>query len=71
MPPGRDQRRFVQTMRFVSGPMGSNLAARRDFGDVWQLHLLSRRDPFVVTCHPDHVKSLFKAAPARRALADR
>jgi cytochrome P450 len=43
--------------------MGSNLAARRDFGDVWQLHLLSRHEPFVVTCHPDHVRSLFKAAP--------
>ena len=63
MPPGRDQRRFVQTMRFVAGPMGSNLAAHRDFGDVWQIHILSRSDPFVVTCHPDHVKSLFKAAP--------
>jgi cytochrome P450 len=63
MPPGRPQRRLVQTMRFVAGPMGANLAARRDFGDVWQLHLLSRREPFVVTCHPDHVRSLFKAAP--------
>jgi cytochrome P450 len=51
-------------MRFVSNPLGSNLAARRDFGDVWQLHLLSRAEPFVVTCHPDHVQSLFKASPA-------
>jgi cytochrome P450 len=62
-PPGRRQRRFVQSIRFVADPLGSNLAARRDFGDVWQLHLLSRREPFVVTCHPDHVQSLFKAAP--------
>jgi cytochrome P450 len=64
MPPGRPQRRLVQSIRFVADPLGSNLAARRDFGDVWQLHLLSRRDPFVVTCHPDHVRSLLKANPA-------
>jgi cytochrome P450 len=32
-------------------------------GDVWQLQLLSRKEPFVVTTHPDHVKSLFKAKP--------
>jgi cytochrome P450 len=63
MPPGRAHGRFAQTVRFVAGPMGTNLAARRDFGDVWQLHLLSRREPFVATCHPDHVRSLFKAAP--------
>jgi cytochrome P450 len=50
-------------MRFVADPIGSSLAARRDFGDVWQLGLLSRREPFVVTCHPDHVQSLFKASP--------
>jgi cytochrome P450 len=63
MPPGRPFGRFAQSMRFVADPLGSNLAARRDFGDVWQLHLMSRRDPFVVTCHPDHVRSLFTSAP--------
>jgi cytochrome P450 len=31
------------------------------YGDVWQLHLLSRSEPFVVTCHPDHLRSLMKA----------
>jgi cytochrome P450 len=63
MPPGRPQGRFVQSMRFVADPLGSSLAARRDFGDVWELRLLSRRDPFIVTCHPDHIESLFKASP--------
>ncbi|HUO70585.1 MAG TPA: cytochrome P450 [Solirubrobacteraceae bacterium] len=64
MPPGSGQRRFVQTMRFVARPMDTSLAAHRAFGDVWQLHLLSRREPFVVTCHPNHIRSLFKASPA-------
>jgi cytochrome P450 len=31
---------------------------------VWQLRLISRREPFVVTCHPDHIRSLMKANPA-------
>ncbi|HKR98185.1 MAG TPA: cytochrome P450 [Candidatus Dormibacteraeota bacterium] len=64
MPPGRPQRRLTQSLRFVASPLRSNLAARRDFGDVWQLRLLSRQEPFIVTCHPEHVHSLFKAAPA-------
>jgi cytochrome P450 len=63
MPPRRPYGRYAQTFRFVSNPLGSSLAARRDFGDVWQLHLLSRREPFIATCHPDHVRSLFTAAP--------
>ena len=63
MPPGQDQRRLVQTARFVADPLGTNLQAHRDYGDVWQINLLSRREPFIVTCHPDHVRSLFTAAP--------
>jgi cytochrome P450 len=43
--------------------MAFSLRARREFGDVWQLRLLSRREPFVVTTHPDHVRSLFQAKP--------
>ncbi len=30
---------------------------------MWQIQLLSRKEPFVVTSHPDHVKSLLKAKP--------
>jgi cytochrome P450 family 135 len=63
MPPARRQRRFTQTVRFVLDPLGTNLQARRQFGDVWQIQLVSRKEPFVVTCHPDHVASLFKAKP--------
>jgi cytochrome P450 len=43
--------------------MAFNLGARRRYGDVWQLQLISRREPFVVTSHPDHVQSLLKAKP--------
>ena len=41
----------------------SSLRAYRELGDVWQLQLLSRGEPFVVTAHPDHVRSLLKAKP--------
>jgi cytochrome P450 len=44
--------------------MAFNLRAHRRYGDVWQLRLISRREPFVVTCHPDHIRSLMKANPA-------
>ena len=53
--------RFVQTIRFITRPMSASLSARRDLGDVWQADFLSRREPFVVTTHPDHIKSLMKA----------
>ncbi len=61
MPPARAETRFLQTIRFVMRPLTSSLAARRDFGDTWQVQLLSRGEPFVVTTHPDHVEALFKA----------
>ncbi len=63
IPPGREESRLRQSVRFVARPMASSLRAHQEFGDVWQLRLLSRREPFVVTAHPDHVKSLFKATP--------
>jgi cytochrome P450 len=39
------------------------LAPSRRLGDVWQVKLLSRDEAMAVTCHPDHVQSLFKANP--------
>ncbi|HUZ29179.1 MAG TPA: cytochrome P450 [Solirubrobacteraceae bacterium] len=48
-------------MTFGARPMEFNMAPRHRFGDVWQINILSRDEPFVVTCHPDHVESLFKA----------
>ena len=44
--------------------MGFHLGAQRRFGDVWQLRVPTRREGFVVTCHPDHLESLLKAKPA-------
>jgi cytochrome P450 len=63
LPPARAWPRLVQTIRFGMRPMGFNLGARRDLGDVWQVLLISRKEPFVVTSHPDHVKSLLTAKP--------
>jgi cytochrome P450 len=44
--------------------MAFNLNAHRRFGDVWQVEIISRDEPFVVTCHPDHIRSLMKAKPS-------
>jgi cytochrome P450 len=63
MPPARGGSRFRQSFQFVFAPMRANLEAQRRFGDAWQMSLPSRKEPFVVTTHPDHVKSLFKAKP--------
>jgi cytochrome P450 len=64
MPPADAMPRLLQTVRFGLRPMGFSLAARRKLGDVWQIRLLSQDDPFVITSHPDHVKSLFTADQA-------
>jgi cytochrome P450 len=63
MPPALAGHRLTQSMKFVNSPLGFSLSAFRQFGDVWQLRLLSRDEPFIVTTHPDHIKSLFKAKP--------
>ncbi len=44
-------------------PLDYNLSAARRFGDVWQVRIASRKEAFVVTCHPDHVASLLKSKP--------
>jgi cytochrome P450 len=63
MPPALPRSRLVQTLTFGARPLSSMLRPSRTLGDVWQLNLLSRDEPMVVTCHPDHVESLFKAKP--------
>jgi cytochrome P450 len=63
MPPFIQLPRALQTLRFARRPIGFNLCAQRQFGDVWQLRLASRSESFVVTSHPDHVASLLKAKP--------
>ena len=64
LPPGPDLAPVMQGLRFAMRPMGFNLTNARQFGDVWTLHLPTRRSGFVVTCHPDHLRSLMKADPA-------
>jgi cytochrome P450 len=64
MPPALPLPKFAQTMRFGMRPLTFSLRARRQLGDVWEVQLLSRDEPIVVTSHPDHVKSLFTAKPA-------
>src|SRR5207302_9255947 len=63
MPPAVGLPRLLQGAGFGLRPLGFNLNNQRRFGDVWQMRLPTRADAFVVTCHPDHVKSLFTAKP--------
>jgi len=63
MPRSRPGSRFAQTINFGLRPFTSSLRAHAEHGDVWMVQLLSRDEPFVITCHPDHVESLFKAKP--------
>ena len=63
MPPARSMPAWLQTIRFSARPRGANLRPMRRYGDVWQLQLLSRSEPFVVTSHPDHFRSLVTADP--------
>jgi cytochrome P450 len=63
-PPALSTSRTLQTLMFGLAPLEFNLRAYRELGDVWQIDLPSRREPFVITSHPDHVKSLFTADPA-------
>ena len=62
-PPAVKGPRLLQTLTFGTRPLSFNLTPQRRFGDVWQINILSRNEPFVVTCHPEHVESLFKAKP--------
>jgi len=63
-PPGLALSPWRQGLRFSARPMSFNIGAHRRFGDVWTLRIPTRREGFVVTCHPDHVESLLKAKPA-------
>jgi cytochrome P450 family 135 len=63
LPPAVRLPRLLQGAGFGLRPLGFNLSNQRRFGDVWQMRLPTRADAFVVTCHPDHVKSLFTAKP--------
>jgi cytochrome P450 len=53
----------VQTLAFGAQPQRAIHQSTKRYGDVWQLKLMSRPEPIVVTSHPDHVRSLFTAQP--------
>src|SRR5947199_10096724 len=63
MPPFLPGPQLVHTVRFGLQPLRFSRGARARLGDVWQVKLLSRDESFIVTAHPDHVQSLFKAKP--------
>jgi cytochrome P450 len=63
LPPSRPGTRLTQSLEFVRDPLAYNLGSRARYGDVWEAKLLSREEPFVVTAHPDHVRSLLTAKP--------
>jgi cytochrome P450 len=64
LPPSLPDPRYRQTLGFLRNPLDFHLSAARTFGDVWAVKIVTRDVPIVVTCHPDHVKSLFVADPA-------
>ncbi len=64
LPPGPPLPPLLQGLRFARRPMAWQLSMQRRFGDVWTVRLPTRRDGFVVSSHPDHLRSLLKASPA-------
>jgi cytochrome P450 len=63
MPPGSGLPAVLQGLRFQLRPMTFALSAQRRYGDVWRIQVPTRTEAFVVTCHPDHVRSLLTADP--------
>ena len=63
MPPSLPGPELVHTLRLGLQPLRFGRDARRRVGDVWQVKLFTRDEPFVITSHPEHVESLFKAKP--------
>ena len=61
-PPQVPLPRTAQVLRFSQRQIQFVFKARRKFGDVFRMNGVVRGEP-VVTCHPDHVRSLFKARP--------
>jgi cytochrome P450 len=54
--------RISQMLRFNQRQIEYVFGARRRLGEVFQMHSLLP-EPFVLTSHPDHVRSLFTAKP--------
>ncbi len=55
--------RVAQTLRLSIRQIEFVFRARREHGDTFRVNSLLRDEPFTVTSHPDHVRSLFTARP--------
>jgi cytochrome P450 len=61
-PPAIAQPRALQMLRFNQRQIQFVFRARRELGEVFQMRGVIPGGP-VITCHPDHVRSLFTAKP--------
>ncbi len=61
-PPHIDLPRTLQVLRFSQRQIEFVFRARRMHGDVFRMHGVVPGRP-AITCHPDHVQSLFTAKP--------
>src|SRR3954463_2533817 len=61
-PPRIDLPRSLQVLRFSQRQIEFVFRARRLHGDVFRMHGVVPGRP-AITCHPDHVQSLFTAKP--------
>jgi cytochrome P450 len=64
VPPTFSLTRVAQTLRFNIRQIEFVFRARRELGEVFRLRGVIDDELEVVTCHPDHVRSLFTAEPA-------
>ncbi|HEX2096026.1 MAG TPA: cytochrome P450 [Solirubrobacterales bacterium] len=61
-PPAIRQPRALQTLRFNQRQIQFVFRARRELGEVFRMRGVIPGGP-AITCHPDHVRSLFTAKP--------
>ncbi|MEA2346463.1 MAG: hypothetical protein QOG62_250 [Thermoleophilaceae bacterium] len=63
VPPGLDGNKARNALQFGTRPLKFMMRAREELGENFRLDLPIRNERFVVTSHPDHVRSLFTAKP--------
>ena len=63
IPPGLEGNKALNALQFGTRPLKFMFRAREECGENFRLHLPIRNERFVVTSHPDHVRSLFTAKP--------
>jgi cytochrome P450 len=63
LPPSLPLPRALQTLRFSLRQIEFVFRARRELGDVFLFRSIVDDDIEAITCHPDHVRSLFTAKP--------